>query len=77
MGLNFGRHAPLQHCSSFRVRQVDSFSSISFFLRLMQSILRFLWDKAAIGSTKFSTTNGVDYYASLFAFELVAFSMCV
>jgi hypothetical protein len=43
----------------------------------MQSILRFLWEKAAIGSTKFSTTNGVDYYASLFAFELVAFSMCV
>ncbi len=43
----------------------------------MQSILRFLWNKAAIGSTKFSSTNGVNFYASLFAFELVAFSMCV
>jgi hypothetical protein len=44
-------------------------------IRLTQATLRHLWDKASIGATKFSSTNGVDYYSSLFAFELMAFSM--
>jgi hypothetical protein len=41
-----------------------------------QAALRFLWSSAKVGSTKFSPTRGVDYYASLFAFELVALFMC-
>jgi hypothetical protein len=41
-----------------------------------QSTVRYLWNVAKYGATKFSSTNGVDYYATLFAFELVAFVMC-
>jgi hypothetical protein len=41
----------------------------------LQSMLRYLWNRTKVGATKFSSTNGVDYYASLFAFELVAFFM--
>ena len=38
--------------------------------------LRYLWSVAQYGATKFSSSNGVDYYARLFALELVALVMC-
>ncbi len=43
---------------------------------LPQTTLRYLWSVAQYGATKFSSSNGVDYYARLFALELVALVMC-
>jgi hypothetical protein len=42
---------------------------------LPQSTLRYLWHKSAVGATNVPSTNGADYYAKLFAFELMAFAM--
>jgi hypothetical protein len=91
-GMHFGRHDPLARCASFRVRRQrfspffsNPFSPCFFsFARAVragcdataQAALRYLWSSAQVGATKFSPTNGVDYYASLFAFELVALFMC-
>jgi hypothetical protein len=44
---------------------------------LAQSTLRYLWHKSAVGATNVPSTNGADYYAKLFAFELTAFAMYV
>jgi hypothetical protein len=82
-GMHFGRHDPLARCASFRVRRqrfLLFFSCVravcAGFDATAQAALRYLWSSAKVGATKFSPTHGVDYYASLFAFELVALFMC-
>jgi hypothetical protein len=79
MGLRDGRHDALAHCASYRVCS-NAFTILVAHATLTvcfveQSLLRCVWNRAKVGATQYSSTNGVDYYASLFALELVAFFM--